>query len=575
MASLAREQGFKPITPPLLTADATAAKVIKAIKKAAESLEAGGTFFITYAGHGSQVPDINGDEADRMDETWCLYDRMLVDDELALLWAGFRPGVRIVMLSDSCHSGSVSRAVRRGSLDLPVRGRRPRMLSMVTSRHVYRGHKGIYDAIQRGSAVRGTVTIEASVLLISGCQDNQLSGDGDVNGLFTETLKFVWAGGAFNGSYQKLRDEVAALMPRQQQPRYSLEGAANLDLELERPFSPAAGMREKEKVKAKVNADAPPAKEKSSKPLAFILAALKLNGLAKPTASSDLRAWIKAVEKEDTKLGLPASRADAFLASCFEQFPKFPLEKADITKGDVRTPKDIVNILTASKRRSRGGNDNVRSFSGVKELTTGVSKEVFLSGNKAGLDKIIAAVNVKLTAAYGGTASLMTRHDLCVVFYCECGLKAGKVDPDHTHSEGERGMLPLPSNIKSWNGQAAPAWDQPMSAVINAEHFFLYMGHLKNKDLTGPTRHLYQGLFNLVGISGDAAKGSKMLAGVVHGYFYSGNYSDKKVPYDHLVKSYQADAKLSEFMAGTTYVHAGTAVLTGREKNINVALGLV
>jgi hypothetical protein len=27
----------------------------------------------------------------------------------------------------------------------------------------------------------------ASVLLISGCQDNQLSGDGDVNGLFTET----------------------------------------------------------------------------------------------------------------------------------------------------------------------------------------------------------------------------------------------------------------------------------------------------------------------------------------------------------------------------------------------------
>src|SRR5262249_10563136 len=41
--------------------------------------------------------------------------------------------------------------------------------------------------------------IQASVLLISGCQDNQLSMDGARNGLFTEKLKQVWNSGAFTG----------------------------------------------------------------------------------------------------------------------------------------------------------------------------------------------------------------------------------------------------------------------------------------------------------------------------------------------------------------------------------------
>jgi hypothetical protein len=86
---------------------------------------------------------------------------------------------------------------------------------------------------------------------------------------------------------------------------------------------------------------------------------------------------------------------------------------------------------------------------------------------------------------------------------------------------------------------------------------------------------LYGGLFDLTGISGNPTIGAKVLAGVVHGYFYSGNYSDRSVPFDHLVESYQGDERLSEFMKNTNYRHAGTSVLTGRERNIDTALGLV
>lgn len=48
-----------------------------------------------------------------------------------------------------------------------------------------------------------------------------------------------------------------------------------------------------------------------------------------------------------------------------------------------------------------------------------------------------------------------------VLLYCESGLKrSGHVDPDHRHSEGERGLLPLPENVRFWNGSDAPAWKQ-------------------------------------------------------------------------------------------------------------------
>jgi metacaspase-1 len=245
MTKLAKSRGFTPLTKaPLLTKKATAANVVEGIKAAAATLQAGDTFFITYAGHGSQTPDTNGDEDDSMDETWCLYDRMLVDDELAALWASFKAGVRIIMLSDSCHSGSVSRAGGRAAQAMvrPLKGKRYRFFPTNKALRVYRAHSDAYDAIQRGTRAGRNLKIKASVLLISGCQDNQLSGDGDVNGLFTETLLDAWAGGTFTGGYRRFRDKIASWMPRDQQPHYSLIGAANPAFEREQPFTatPAA-----------------------------------------------------------------------------------------------------------------------------------------------------------------------------------------------------------------------------------------------------------------------------------------------------------------------------------------------
>src|SRR3954451_11741336 len=77
MSKLADGQGFKATT--LMTKAATAQAVTAAIAEAATQLDDRDTFLLTYSGHGGQVPDTNGDEPDRMDETWVLHDRQLVD----------------------------------------------------------------------------------------------------------------------------------------------------------------------------------------------------------------------------------------------------------------------------------------------------------------------------------------------------------------------------------------------------------------------------------------------------------------------------------------------------------------
>jgi hypothetical protein len=99
MTAIAKAQGMKPTT--LLTKQATRAKVVAAVRAAAKTLASGDLFFVSYSGHGGQVPDVTGDEPDKKDETWCLYDGEVIDDEVYLELSRFAEGVRVLVLSDA------------------------------------------------------------------------------------------------------------------------------------------------------------------------------------------------------------------------------------------------------------------------------------------------------------------------------------------------------------------------------------------------------------------------------------------------------------------------------------------
>jgi uncharacterized caspase-like protein len=143
MASLATSQGIASNV--LITADATRAKALDGIRKAAKQLKSGDLFLLSYSGHGGQVDDVSGEEDDKLDETWCLYDGQLIDDELYLELSRFGKGVRIVVLSDSCHSGTVTRA----PAPPPIPGQRPKIDATEIAQKVYADHKAFYDGLQR------------------------------------------------------------------------------------------------------------------------------------------------------------------------------------------------------------------------------------------------------------------------------------------------------------------------------------------------------------------------------------------------------------------------------------------
>ena len=253
MAAIAKSKGMKPTV--LLTKKATRAHALTAMRSAARALKAGDLFFMSYSGHGGQVRDTNGDEPDGQDETWCLYDGQLIDDELYFELSQFAAGVRILVLSDSCHSGTITRDVPQP----PPQGMRPKAMPPAVAARVYREHAAFYDKLQDdvakaagkkvvdpdaalaqvGAAAHATALVgkfNPAVVLISGCQDNQTSMDGDHNGAFTEQVLKVWNNGAFKGGYAGFHARVRSLLPPSQSPNLFTLGKASAFLK-QTPFT--------------------------------------------------------------------------------------------------------------------------------------------------------------------------------------------------------------------------------------------------------------------------------------------------------------------------------------------------
>lgn len=248
LQALAESIGYK--TCLLSSHEATRNALIESIEAAAGELTSGDIFLLTYSGHGGQLPDRNGDEPDDMlDETWCLFDGQLLDDELAALWARFAAGVRVFVLSDSCHSGTVTRLCPpAGGSGLEVvtievrpesampHGARFRVAPRDVLLRTYRRNRAFYDSLSNALPDKVPDPV-AAVRLISGCQDNQLSLDGTFNGLFTSVLLRVWNGGRFQGDYSTFHDAILRRMPADQSPKHFLTGTRSADFDAQRPFT--------------------------------------------------------------------------------------------------------------------------------------------------------------------------------------------------------------------------------------------------------------------------------------------------------------------------------------------------
>lgn len=203
---------------------ATDKAVLDILAAYAKKMEAGDILLLTYAGHGSEMPNdkAEGFDNERNDQTWCLYNRQLLDDELFDAFRLFPEGTRIVVVSDSCHSGTMVRALP-DELDLSAmlengleraagsRGMTSRKLPLeVEQAVVQRFGDTVYRPIQkRYETTAQAEGVKAAVKLLAACQDDQTTFDGEENGVFTESFIKLFKNEAYcNATAEVLIDSI-------------------------------------------------------------------------------------------------------------------------------------------------------------------------------------------------------------------------------------------------------------------------------------------------------------------------------------------------------------------------------
>ena len=94
---------------------ATTKAMRDAIATLVKGAKKGDVLLFHYSGHGANVPDKNGDEADRRDEILCPTDLdwkdPLLDDWLRTTFNRLPAGVNFTVIMDCCHSGTNTRAI--------------------------------------------------------------------------------------------------------------------------------------------------------------------------------------------------------------------------------------------------------------------------------------------------------------------------------------------------------------------------------------------------------------------------------------------------------------------------------
>lgn len=102
----------------LLDGDCVKSRLMQEWRWLTQGAEAGDVLVFHFSGHGSYVPDLNGDEEDLRDEITCLQnfafddaETYITDDAWYAMAQAVDPRVHLLLIKDTCHSGGSSRFI--------------------------------------------------------------------------------------------------------------------------------------------------------------------------------------------------------------------------------------------------------------------------------------------------------------------------------------------------------------------------------------------------------------------------------------------------------------------------------
>jgi hypothetical protein len=211
MRNIAHSNGFS--TDILLTASATAEAILESIRRKANELKDGDIFFLSFSGHGANVPaesDIPAGNA------WVTYQRLLGHAELNDSLSQFKTGVRVVLVSDSCFSGGLIEPETLANLKNAFKNQAFTTKTMPGSvtQDVLRSRPGL--SLRAGTDAQ----LNASVIALFSSQENKASIALANHGLFTQKLLAAWDNGTVGPSYRKFFISIKAMLNKLQTPTY-------------------------------------------------------------------------------------------------------------------------------------------------------------------------------------------------------------------------------------------------------------------------------------------------------------------------------------------------------------------
>ncbi|TFC25049.1 caspase family protein [Cryobacterium sp. TMT1-3] len=212
----------------LLDAEATRQNILLGLLDLVASSVVGDVLVFQYAGHGTYVDDLDGDEAEagnaekKYDEALCPVDfregNLIIDDDLGEIFDQLPDGVSLTAFFDSCHSGDGQRRLQLQPAEVAdlsaasaPHGRRARFI--IPDEQTSKNYRA-----KRGTPARAGKRALAREVLFSACKPTEVAYETGGHGDFTVAASLLVVPSAnrlTNGEFLAKVREAFSSQPRQ------------------------------------------------------------------------------------------------------------------------------------------------------------------------------------------------------------------------------------------------------------------------------------------------------------------------------------------------------------------------
>jgi hypothetical protein len=223
--------GFEART--LLNEQATRDGIVAEVTSMLGARQPGDTMVLQYSGHGTRLPDVDGDEDDAEDEAMCAFDfddgHFVIDDDLRAMFTRVPKGVSLTCFFDCCHSGTITRvAQQRRRRAQGVRGAAPKKRSLRATPAMVEAHRRF-----RGTLGPRPVTDplgDMAEVVFTACRSDQVAYESDGQGDFTRIALELFADGLPDESNDAFYQRVLRGFGEEarQQPQLNSSSAARI-----------------------------------------------------------------------------------------------------------------------------------------------------------------------------------------------------------------------------------------------------------------------------------------------------------------------------------------------------------